>query len=172
MDVFWVSKTPRHTNPFLFCSWMNCLSQASPFCNFRGSADTNRNVLHWLWKFIFEAANLYLAEDGEVMIAIEIVVEISQLINLLTVVRLPWKWVALPGDTVSKGNWLMMIHPWFSDIWIGCTRMRLCLYVYSALKGELFKSVYLAVPNMLDDETGFRIIWGDRGESCASSLQT
>lgn len=70
---------------------MNCLSQASPSCNFKGSADTNRNVLHWLWKFIFEAANLYLAEYGEVMIAIEIVVEISQLINFLTVVRLPWK---------------------------------------------------------------------------------
>ena len=40
----------------------------------------------WLWKFIFGAANLDLAEDGEVVIAIEIAAEISQLINFLTAV--------------------------------------------------------------------------------------
>lgn len=77
MDVFWVFQTLRHTNPFLFCSWLKCHSQASPTFNFKESADTNRNVLHQLWKFISEAANLYLAEDREVMIAAEIAVDKS-----------------------------------------------------------------------------------------------
>lgn len=93
----------RHKNPFLFCSWPKCLFQASLSCNFRGS-DTNRNVCHWLWKFIFGAANLYLAEDGDGMIATEITATISQLINFLTAVRLPWKWMSLPADTVGDGN--------------------------------------------------------------------
>lgn len=64
------SECPKqtHTNTFMFCSWLKCLSRASPSSNFRGF-DTNRNVGHWLWKFIFGAANLSLAEDGEVMIA-------------------------------------------------------------------------------------------------------
>lgn len=85
--AFALSQTPKHANTPLFCSCLKCLSQASPSPNFRKSADANRNVLHWLWKFIFGAANLYLAEDGEVMIA----ADINQLTNFLSAVYLPWE---------------------------------------------------------------------------------
>lgn len=152
----------RHPNSFLFCSWLKCLFQASPSCNFRGS-DTNRNVCHWLGKFIFGAANLYLAEDGDGMIATEIAARISQLINVLTAVRLPWKWVALPADTVSDGNWLMVVRSWFQ------------VYELDGLRwGQVCKCTQLWKENFLivvDGEIGFRIILGHRTESCSSSLQ-